>query len=100
IDADDATADDRDLRRCHSGNAAQQYAAADFLVLEVAGSDLDRHASSNLGHWREQWQRAISIRDRLVCYAHNLFLEQMIGEIGNGSEVEVGDEPQPSADDL
>ena len=75
INTNDAAANDCDLRRCHSGNAPEQNASSPLFMLKIAGANLDRHASSNLGHWREQGQGAVPIRDRLVGNAHHLLLK-------------------------
>jgi len=66
VRAGDTAADHEDVSGRHAGDAAEQLAAAavGFLQSECAG--LDRQATRNFGHRREQRQRSIGRRDGFV----------------------------------
>ena len=64
--ADDATAEDDDLGGRNAGHAAEQDAASAVRLLQVVRADLRRHAAGDFAHRREQRQRAVGRRDRLI----------------------------------
>ena len=64
--AGNAAAEDDDVGRRHAGHAAEQHAAPAVLLFEAARADMRRHAAGDLRHRRQQRQRALRARHRLV----------------------------------
>ena len=66
MQADDAAADDRDLGRQHARHAAEQDAEATIGLLQRGRPRLDRQASGDLRHRRQQRQAAALVGHRLI----------------------------------
>jgi hypothetical protein len=95
--ADDAAAEDDDLRRRHTGDAAEQDTHAAMRLLEAIGAGLDRQAARDFRHRRQQGQTAARLGDRFIGDADRATLDQ-IGTLRRiGSEVQVGVENLPLA---
>ena len=90
--AGDAGADDDDLRRVHAGDAAHQHAAAAALAHQVVRADLRREPAGDLGHRREQRQRAVGQLHGLVGDAGRAGGEQRVGAGLVGGQVQVGEQ--------
>ena len=58
MQADDAAADDRDPAGQHARHAAEQHAAAAVGLLQRGARRLDREATGDLGHRRQERQAA------------------------------------------
>ena len=98
VGADDAAAEDRDVRRRHARHAAQQNAAAHLRPFEVLGPFLDAHAAGHFAHRREQRQAALVVGERLVGDGRGAAGEHRLGQLAVGGEVEVGEDRLPAAD--
>ncbi len=90
IGADHAAAEDDDLGRSNARNAAEQHAAAALGLLEAMGAGLDRHAACNLAHRRQQRQAAARAGHGLIGDADGARLDQVLGLLRIGREMEVG----------
>ncbi len=90
VGTDDSPADDHDVGRRDAGDACEQHAAAAVGLLEVVGADVHAHAARDLGHRRQQRQRPVVRRDRLVGHAGDLALEEHVGQGPRRGEVKVG----------
>ena len=66
VEAGDAGAEHDDLRGVHAGDAAHEHAAAALRPLEEVRPGLRGHPAGDLGHRREQRQRAVRQLHRLV----------------------------------
>ena len=92
VDARDAAAEDHHPRRRDAGNAAEQHAAPALLLLQIMGADLDRHPPGDLAHRLEERQRAVARGHRLISDAGRAGLDQALGLVGIGGEMEIGEE--------
>ena len=89
VDADDAGAEHDHVGRQHAGNAAHEHAASAERLLQVGRADLRGHAAGDLGHRREQRERAVGQLDRLVGDADRARTEKAHGLLVVGGEVQV-----------
>ena len=92
--ARDAGAEDDDLARPHAGRAGEQHAAAAVLRLQAPGADLDREATRDLAHRRQQRQRAVVELERLVGERVDAARAQHVGQRRVGREMQVGEQDQ------
>ena len=96
---DVAGAEHDDPRRPHAGGAAEQHAAAAVVALEEVGADLDascRPATSLIG--ASSGSDAVVELHGLVGDAGDAVLEQGVGDLGVGGQVEVGEQHQARAE--
>ena len=89
---DDATTDDDDLCRRHAGNATDEETGAAVRCLEVVGGRLHGHAAGDLRHRREQWKPALVVGDGFVGDARGAAVDEILGLVGVGGEVQIGEE--------
>jgi len=66
VGAGDAAAENHHLGRRHTRHSAKQHAETALLLFEAMGTDLHRHAASNLAHRRQQRQAAARIGHCLI----------------------------------
>jgi len=88
----DATAENHHFRRRHARHAAEQYAEAAVGLLQAGRSHLDRHTAGYLAHGREQRQRTVGRRDRLVSDGGRAGFHQAPGLHRIGGQVQVGEQ--------
>src|SRR5258706_10260498 len=88
LSADDAAADNDHICRRNTWNTAKQNAAAAVHFLKISGSDLNGHASRDLGHRRQERQTAIA-RDRFVSNAGYFAVKHLLGQFKFGSKMQV-----------
>ena len=100
VRADDAAAEDRDVRRRHARHAAQQDAAAHLRPLQKLGALLNAHPAGHFAHRREQRQAALVVGQRFVGDARRAAGEHRFGQLAIGGEVEIGEEHLALADQL
>jgi hypothetical protein len=62
IDADHAATDHQHFRRRHARHAAEQHAGTALRLLQRVRAGLDRHASGDFAHRRQQRQAALAVR--------------------------------------
>ena len=84
--------DDHDLGRVDAGDAAHQGAAAAALGHQVVRADLRREPPRDLAHRGEQRQRAAGQLHRLVRDGGDLPVEQGLGALRAGGQVQVGEQ--------
>ena len=75
-----------------AGRPTQQDAAAAPVTLEVMGADLGGHAAGDLAHRRQQRQGAVVQLHCLVTDGGRLGVQQVAGDLGIGSQVQVGEQ--------
>ncbi len=68
-----------------------------MLRLKKIRSDLDREPPRDLRHRLEQRKLSVRALDGFIGDAEDFFLQQLLREFGTGSEVEVGKERLPFA---
>ncbi len=94
IGADHATSEDGYVSGRDAGHAAEQNAASAVGAFQILRTDLHGHASGDLAHRREQGQGAVALHDGFVGDAVYAIAHELIGEFGQGSQVEVGEQGQ------
>ena len=92
VGADHPAADHRDRSRGHTGHPAQQHSPAARGCLQAAGAGLDGQAARYLGHGGEQGESALAVGDRLVGDGRDSAADQVVGLVGVGGEVQVGEQ--------
>ena len=97
VGADDAAAQDDHVARRHAGNAAEQRAAATVGRFEVHRAHLDGQAPRHLAHGSQQRQGAILLAQGLVGDGRHAGSEQAVGQLGQGCQVQVGEQDQAGA---
>src|SRR4051812_17780956 len=78
IRADDAAADDHNVRGRDSGDAAEEDAASTFFFFQIAGPDLHGHAACDFRHGSQQRKGAVFVSDSFVGDAGDLLGEQLV----------------------
>ena len=78
------------------GHAADQDAAPAIGLLEAVGADLRRHAAGDLRHRRQQRQRAVRARHRLVRDRRDAGRDQVLRLLGVGREMQIGEQDLPA----
>src|SRR5690606_497498 len=86
--ADDAAAENDDIRRRNSRNSAETNTASAVHLLKIRRTDLNGHTARNLGHRRKKRQAAV-LRDRLVGNARYFPLEHLLCKLRFGSKVQI-----------
>ena len=92
VHARHAAADHDDLRRRHARHATGQHAAATGGLHQRVRADLRREPARDLGHRREQRQRAVRGLHGLVRDRGGARVEQRLGQRLVGGQVQVGEE--------
>ncbi len=92
VGADYASAEDDDVGGGDAGDAAEEQAAAAVRPFEILGADLDGHAPGDFAHGREQGERAVVFDDGFVGDAGGLGGEQLLGELGQRRQVQIGEQ--------
>ena len=87
VSADDTGSEHHDFGGVDSGNTAEQDAKAAVRMFQAVGSGLNRHASGDLGHRREQGKAAMGRSDRLVRNADRAAFHQIGSLVGIWCEV-------------
>ena len=68
-------------------------------AFQILRAHLHAHASGDFAHRREQRQRAVALADGFVGHAVDFGGEQLVGEFGQGREVQVGEEDEVGAEE-
>jgi hypothetical protein len=97
IGARDACAQDHDLGGADARNAAEQHALAAGGRHQGRRTHLDGQPAGHLGHGREQGQGAAFL-DGLVGDGGDAGVDELLGQLGLGGEVQVGEEDQALAE--
>ena len=92
VGADDAAADHDDLGGRHSGNTAEQLAAATVRDLEAVRAGLDGHPPRDFGHRSQQWQSAAVVGHSLVGDGYAAGVDESLGLHRVGRQVQVGEQ--------
>jgi hypothetical protein len=85
------------LGRRHARHAADQHAAAMVGPFEILRADLHRQASGDFAHRLEQRQRMVVFLNRLVGDRGNPRFQQLLGQLGQWRQVQIGVEHQAGA---
>ena len=92
VRADDAAAEDRDVRRRDARHAGQQNAAALLRPLQELRPFLNAHPPGDFAHRREQRQPALVVGQRFVGDARRAGGQQAVGQLAVGGQVEIGED--------
>ncbi len=92
VGARDAAAEHHDLGRGDTRHAAEQDADAALLLFEIVRADLDRHATGDLAHRRQQRQAAAHVGHGLVGDPDPAGFHQALGLRLVGGEVQIGEQ--------
>ncbi len=93
-------AEHHDVGRQHAGNAAHEHAAPAERLLQVLSAHDGCHAPGDLGHRRQERERAIGELDGLVRDANGLRAHQPHGLLVVRGEMQVGVEDLPRPEHL
>ena len=96
VGAGDAAAEHDHARRRNARHAGKQHAAAAVLLLQAMRADMGRHAAGDLRHRREQRQRALRARHRLIGNRGDARGHQLFGLRAVGREMQVGEQHLPA----
>ena len=69
-----------------------------MLLLKVRCTDLHAHTAGDLAHGGEQGEGVGTVAHGLIRNAGDLLLEEGIGQLAEGSEMQVGEENQALAE--
>ena len=86
---DNSAAEDHDLCRVNTRNAAEKHTQSAVRLFEEASSSLNRHTSSDFRHRRKKWEAARWRRDGLIGYARRTGLEQIARLFSVGREMQI-----------
>ena len=92
VGADDAAADDHDLRGGHAGDAAEQDAAAAGVLVQRVRAGLRGQLARHLAHRGQQREPTTRVGDRLVRDRGRARVDQALGELRVRREVQVGEQ--------
>ena len=84
-----ARPDDGGLRRAHTGDPGQQQAAPAVGGQQRVRADGGGHAAGDLGHGREQRQRAAVALHGLVGQRRGAGVQQRLGQLAAGGQMQV-----------
>jgi hypothetical protein len=96
VGVDHAATQDQHFAGQDSRHATEQHAATTAGLLQQSRPDLRRHAARDLGHRREQRQRARRVGHRLIGDCADAGRHQRLGLLAVGREVEIGEEDFPA----
>src|SRR5262245_14541918 len=95
--AGNPTAEDCDISRRYAWHAAEQHAAPAVHLFETVRANLWCHAAGNLGHGREQRQRALWTRNCLISDGGDTRGHEIFGLRPIRREVEISEQDLPAA---
>ena len=83
------------MGRLDARHSAQQDAAAHLRPFEVLGPFLDAHPPGHFAHRRQQRQAALVVAERFVGHGDRAGLQEVLGQLAVGGEVEIGEDDLP-----
>ena len=89
---DHPRADDDHVAARHAGHSRQEDAAPAVSAREIKGAFLDGEAPRHLAHRRQQGEAAVGALHRLVGDSDDARAHELPGQLGRGSQMEIGEE--------
>src|SRR6516165_8200384 len=95
VAAGDTAAEDHDVRGRDAGDATEQHPAAAVFLFQATRADMRRHATRDLRHRRQQRERALGRRHRLVGDGDDARCDEIGGLLRVGRQMQIGEEDLP-----